>query len=171
VKSAEQIPGVVATNADGKVVSQNRAARNLMGNQTGKFCWDAFSNLKGAEGLPCRNGCALQLLADGMDTSQHTSFRYEGQRHHLSCVPVDGTVVCTLTRGMGDSPEAWQSLTPRERAVLELLASGETTVSAAVCLGLSEATIRTHVEKVRAKLGVNTRAAAVACGFRLGYLD
>jgi DNA-binding CsgD family transcriptional regulator len=76
-----------------------------------------------------------------------------------------------VTRDADDLPERWQTLTPRERAVLELLASGETTASAATCLGISEATIRTHVENMRAKLGVTTRAAIVASGFRLGYLD
>jgi DNA-binding CsgD family transcriptional regulator len=89
----------------------------------------------------------------------------------LACVPVEGTVVCALTRDPDDSPGRWQALTPRERTVLELLAAGETTASAATCLGISEATVRTHVENMRAKLGVNTRAAIVANGFRLGYLD
>ena len=126
--------------------------------------------LKDAAGLPCQRGCVMRLLATGVDSSLHTSFRYGGQRHHLSCVPVDGTVVCALTRDADDAPERWQNLTPRERTVLELLASGETTGSAATCLGVSEATVRTHVENMRAKLGVNTRAAIVASGFRLGYL-
>ena len=169
--SARDIPGVIATNADGRVVSQNRVARDLLGNQTGRCCWEAFADLNGAEGLPCRIGCARKLLADGMETSQHTSFRLGGRRHHLSCVPVNDTIVCTMTRGTADSPKTWQPLSPRERSVLELLASGETTSSAATCLGLSEATIRTHVERVRTKLGANTRAEAVACGFRLGYLE
>lgn len=165
-----QIPAVLVVQKDGTVVSQNRVARRLLGKKTGQYCWDVVGGLEGTEGLPCRRGCVLRLLAAGMDNSLHTSFRYGGQRHHLSCVPVDGTVVCALTHGTDDVPEAWQTLTPRQRAVLELLASGETTASAATCLGVSEATIRTHVENMRAKLGVNTRAAIVANGFRLGYL-
>jgi len=166
-----QIPAVLVAEKDGAVVSQNRVARRLLGKKTGQYCWDVVGELEGAEGLPCRRGCVLRLLAAGMDNSLHTSFRYGGQRHHLSCVPVDGTVVCTLTRDADDAPERWQTLTPRERTVLELLASGETTASAATSLGVSEATVRTHVENMRAKLGVNTRAAIVASGFRLGYLD
>jgi hypothetical protein len=119
---SEQIPGVLVAHTDGTVVLQNCVSQRLLGNKTGKPCWDAFSDLEGAEGLPCRHGCVLQLLANGMDRSQHSSFTYAGQRHHLSCVPVDDAVVCSLTRGTGNLPEAWQTLTPRERSVLELLA-------------------------------------------------
>ncbi len=165
-----QIPAVLVVQEDGEVVSRNRAARRLLGKNTGQHCWDVVGGLKGAEGLPCQRGCVRRLLASGMDSSIHTSFRYGGQRHHLSCVPVDGTVVCALTRDAEGAPERWQSLTPRERTVLELLADGETTASAATRLGVSEATVRTHVENMRSKLGVNTRAAIVASGFRLGYL-
>ena len=166
-----QIPAVLVVQRDGEVVSQNRVARRLLGKKTGQSCWDVVGGLEGAEGLPCQRDCVMRLLTTGMDSSRHTSFRYAGQRHHLSCVPVNGAVVCALTHGTNDLPEAWQNLTPRERAVLELLASGETTASAATSLGISEATIRTHVENMRAKLGANTRAAIVANGFRLGYLD
>ncbi|RLA48964.1 MAG: hypothetical protein DRR04_11740 [Gammaproteobacteria bacterium] len=166
-----QIPAILVAQEDGTVVSQNRAARRLLGKKTGAYCWDVVGGLKGAEGLPCQRDCVLRLLATGMDNSLHTSFRYGGQRHHLSCVPVDGTVVCALTRDAEHSPEHGQTLTPRERTVLELLAAGETTASAATCLAVTEATVRTHVENMRAKLGVNTRAAIVANGFRFGYLD
>jgi DNA-binding CsgD family transcriptional regulator len=65
---------------------------------------------------------------------------------------------------------AWQSLTPREREILALLADGETTSSTAALMGIRESTVRTHVERMRIKLSVNTRAAVVAEGFRLGYL-
>ena len=166
-----KIPAVLVVEKDGAVVSQNRVARRLLGKKTGQYCWDVVGELEGAEGLPCERGCVMRLLAAGVDNSRHTSFRYGGQLHHLSCVPVDSTVVCSMALGADDTPERWQTLTPRECGVLELLADGETTASAATYLGISEATVRTHVENMRAKLGVNTRAAIVASGFRLGYLD
>lgn len=166
-----QIPAVLVVQNDGAVISQNRAARRLLGNKTGQYCWDVVGGLDGAEGLPCQRNCVRRLLATGMDSSLHTAFRWQGQRHRLSCLPVDDAVVCALTSEVGGSQASWESLTPRERAVLELLASGETTASAATSLGISDATVRTHVENMRAKLGVNTRAAIVASGFRLGYLN
>jgi DNA-binding CsgD family transcriptional regulator len=165
-----QIPAVLVVQEDGTIASQNRASLNLLGRKTGQLCWDAVGGLKGAEGLPCQEGCTRKLLAFGMDRATHAPFRLAGQRHQLSCVPVDGAVVCALTRSANEQPRDWQNLTPREQSVLQLLAAGETTGSSASVLGLSEATVRTHVEKMRTKLGVNTRAALVAKGFQLGYL-
>lgn len=165
------IPAVLVVQSDGKVASQNRAAKQLLGEGTGKYCWNVVGGLKGAEGLPCRRDCALKVLAGGVDNSRHSSFRYAGQRAQLSCVAVEDTLVCALSHE-GKAPiENWQPLTVREGTVLKLLASGETTGSAADRLEISEATVRTHVENMRGKLGVTTRAAIVAEGFRQGYLN
>jgi DNA-binding CsgD family transcriptional regulator len=71
----------------------------------------------------------------------------------------------------GESPKIWQSLSRREHEVLRLLAEGENTSSVAARLHIRESTVRTHVEKMRTKLGVSTRAGVVAEAFRLGYLD
>jgi DNA-binding CsgD family transcriptional regulator len=54
--------------------------------------------------------------------------------------------------------------------VLRVLSDGKTTAAIATELGLSTSTVRTHVEHMRAKLGVGTRAALVARGFDLGFL-
>ena len=62
-------------------------------------------------------------------------------------------------------------LTPRELEVLALVADGATNRAAGVRLHLSEATIKTHLLSIYAKLGVGDRAAAVAEGFRRGLLD
>jgi|tagenome__1003787_1003787.scaffolds.fasta_scaffold20965830_3 NarL family two-component system response regulator LiaR len=53
-------------------------------------------------------------------------------------------------------------LTPRETEVLDLLAENASTTEMAQRLGLSTATVRTHVKHVLRKLGVHTRADAVA---------
>jgi DNA-binding CsgD family transcriptional regulator len=166
-----EIPAVVIAQRDGTVITQNAPARRLMGAGRGGSCWNVVGGLKCAEGLPCATGCVGELLAAGVERSRHTHFTLTGQRHHLSCIPVDGVVVCMLSHGTGERPETYEDLTPREQDVLETLADGETTHSAAKQLGIRESTLRTHVEKMRIKLGVNTRAALVALGFRLGYLS
>jgi DNA-binding NarL/FixJ family response regulator len=61
-------------------------------------------------------------------------------------------------------------LSPRELEVLALVADGATNRSAGERLHLSEATVKTHLLSVYAKLGVGDRAAAVAEGFRRGLL-
>ncbi|WP_329575873.1 response regulator transcription factor [Kitasatospora sp. NBC_01250] len=61
-------------------------------------------------------------------------------------------------------------LSQRELEVLGLVARGSTNREAAQKLFISEATVKTHLLHVYAKLGVSDRAAAVAAGFSRGYL-
>ncbi len=75
-----------------------------------------------------------------------------------------------LSTAAGEAPESWELLTRRERNVLQLLADGETTASAARKLEISNSTVRTHVEHMRLKLGAKTRAALVSLGHRFGLL-
>jgi DNA-binding NarL/FixJ family response regulator len=65
---------------------------------------------------------------------------------------------------------AREPLSAREQEVLELVARGATNREAARQLFVSEATVKTHLLHVYAKLGVNDRAAAVAEGFQRGLL-
>jgi DNA-binding CsgD family transcriptional regulator len=53
-------------------------------------------------------------------------------------------------------------LTAREREVLSLVARGRTNAEVAEALWLAPSTVRKHLENVYAKLGVQTRTAAVA---------
>ena len=61
-------------------------------------------------------------------------------------------------------------LTTREREVLTLLADGLVNKQIAARLGISTNTVKTHLELLFEKLGVSTRAQAVAAGVRLGLL-
>jgi DNA-binding NarL/FixJ family response regulator len=75
------------------------------------------------------------------------------------------------TRLMGQMRQpASEPLSQRELEVLELIARGSTNREAAKQLFISEATVKTHLLHVYAKLGVNDRAAAVATAFSRGYL-
>ena len=58
-------------------------------------------------------------------------------------------------------------LTPRELAVLRLLAAGKRIRDIAASLGLGEETVRSHLKKAQAKLGVRDRTHAVAQAIRL----
>jgi DNA-binding NarL/FixJ family response regulator len=61
-------------------------------------------------------------------------------------------------------------LSQREIEVLELVASGTTNREAAARLFITEATVKTHLLNIYAKLGVSDRAAAVAEAFGRGLL-
>ncbi|GGR43386.1 hypothetical protein GCM10008959_00310 [Deinococcus seoulensis] len=63
------------------------------------------------------------------------------------------------------------SLTPRERDVLALLAEGLSNKRAARDLGVSESTVKFHVQALYSKLGVQSRAGAVARGISLGLVS
>jgi DNA-binding NarL/FixJ family response regulator len=113
----------------------------------------------------------MELIASGMESSQSAEFNVRGECHKLNCTPVNGAVVCMLSPMSDQTEKLLEPLSPREREILKLLANGETTSSAAEELGVCESTVRTHVERMRSKLSVSTRAAVVAEGFRRGYLD
>jgi DNA-binding NarL/FixJ family response regulator len=66
------------------------------------------------------------------------------------------------------APEA---LTERELEVLRLVAAGSTNKDAARRLFISEATVKTHLLHLYAKLGVRDRAAAVSAAYRSGLLS
>jgi DNA-binding CsgD family transcriptional regulator len=57
-------------------------------------------------------------------------------------------------------------LTPRELSVLRLVSTGSQCHDMAKALGLGEETIRSHLKKAQAKLGVRNRAHAVAEALR-----
>jgi len=63
-----------------------------------------------------------------------------------------------------------EALSDRELEVLRLIAQGETNRGAAARLFISEATVKTHLVHIYAKLGVGDRAAAVATAFERGLL-
>jgi DNA-binding NarL/FixJ family response regulator len=62
------------------------------------------------------------------------------------------------------------SLSAREREVLALVAKGTSNREIARVLFISEATVKTHLTHLYAKLGVNDRAAAVAVAYDRGIL-
>jgi DNA-binding CsgD family transcriptional regulator len=56
-------------------------------------------------------------------------------------------------------------LTPRQKDLLHLLAAGYTNAQIARRLGLSEGTVRTHLENIYGRLNVSSRTAAVTRAF------
>ena len=56
-------------------------------------------------------------------------------------------------------------LTPRQNGLLRLVAAGHTNTQIARRLGISEATVRTHLENIYDRLQVSSRAAAVTRAF------
>jgi DNA-binding NarL/FixJ family response regulator len=77
--------------------------------------------------------------------------------------------VLTVYRGVPDAPtdgsEALTSLTSREIDVLRSIGQGATNQEIAAALYVSEATVKSHVGHIFAKLGLRDRAAAIVFAF------
>jgi DNA-binding NarL/FixJ family response regulator len=76
----------------------------------------------------------------------------------------------TNGNGNGQHPDK-ASLSPREREILTLLAEGRTQSQIASTLVISSKTVATHIQHILSKLGVHTRAQAVAMAFQKGLVE
>ncbi len=81
-----------------------------------------------------------------------------------------GRVRAALRRA-GTNRSAASTLTKRERQVLELLAQGLEQREIAERLVISTKTVASHIERILSKLGVRSRAQAVAAAYRGGLVS
>jgi DNA-binding NarL/FixJ family response regulator len=77
----------------------------------------------------------------------------------------------TNGNGNGNGHRDEASLSPREREILTLLAEGRTQSQIAAALVISSKTVATHIQHILAKLGVQSRAQAVAAAFQRGLVE
>jgi DNA-binding NarL/FixJ family response regulator len=82
-------------------------------------------------------------------------------------------VVATYVRGPapGSVASELENLTPRELEVLGLLARGLSNAEIAERLILGDATVKTHVSRIFAKLGLRDRAQAVVLAYETGLVN
>ena len=69
-----------------------------------------------------------------------------------------------------DPERRLNALTPREREVLLLIAQGLSNTAIATVLVLSTATVKTHVNRILAKLGLSSRVQLVVLAYEAGLV-
>lgn len=77
----------------------------------------------------------------------------------------------TSSPGRGRSAPDNIDLTGREMEVLQAAAEGKTSKEIAYGLGISERTVKAHLGSIYQKLGVDSRAAAIAAAAGRGWLE
>lgn len=149
---------------DGGILNMSTAAMRLLGSPDLRTCCDLV-RARQSDGSPaCTARCAAQ--PGDRDLGAVT---IRGRRQRLVCTTLGDVRVVTILPETRELPTL-EALSPREREVLALVAEGFTTQIIARRLKIQAATVRTHVENVREKLGARTRAEAVAQALRAGLL-
>lgn len=89
---------------------------------------------------------------------------------HAGEALIDPTVAARLVDTLADedTDEGYESLTAREREVLDLIGRGYSNKRIALELAIAEKTVKTHVTHVLAKLGLADRTQAALYVSRLG---
>jgi DNA-binding NarL/FixJ family response regulator len=112
-------------------------------------------------------GASGFLLKDVTGEQLEASIRLVGTGEALLAPTVTRRLIERYTKPLGNS-NALLSLSPREMDVLKNLARGMSNAELAAELNLEESTIKTHVARILAKLGVRDRVQAVILAYESG---
>ena len=118
-------------------------------------------------------GASGFLLKDVGPDQLTEAIRVVAQGEALLAPTVTRRLIDELVRGgrrRRRAPEALDELTPRELEVLELVAQGLSNAEIAELLTVEETTIKTHVSRLLAKLGLRDRVQAVVLAYESGLV-
>lgn len=183
--SAPAAPAVVVVDDDRRCVEANAAACEILGLPRGEVVGRVFDTLVD-ESMADRLEHFWRAFADqgghagpfaageNLDLELEVTRNVVAGRHLLMLSP---TGKARRGRRFAPPPEAraarqlgGRTPSARECEILRLLASGATDPQIASMLGLSPATVQTHVRNAKAKLGARTRAQAVAMAIGRGLI-
>lgn len=118
-----------------------------------------------------RAGAAGFLLKDAPAQDILDAIRVVGQGHGIIAPQVTRRLIARFA-AISPNPERaplLASLSAREEEVLTLIVRGESNAVIANELGIEEATIKSHVTRLMAKLGVRSRVQAVILAYETGF--
>lgn len=163
---------ILRVDRDGRVAAMNKSAERVLGELcVGKLCDEVVRGVATGGAPLCRPGCARQLARGELREpgERRAHFGERSARARIDCARVGSEVHVLIDLPSRADPT--ETLTPRERSVLSLVAQGLSSREISRQLGIGVATVRTHVEHARGRLGATTRAQAVLRARETGQLD
>ncbi|MDH2408540.1 response regulator [Streptomyces chitinivorans] len=118
-------------------------------------------------------GASGFLLKDARADDLLAAVRVVASGDGILAPAVTGRLIAAFAQGAPVRPEAGRALerlTPREREVLLLVASGLTNAEIGERLGVSTGTVKTHVNALFGKLGLRDRVQATILAYDTGLI-
>ena len=122
-------------------------------------------------------GACGYLLKDTDRTTLFRAIRAAARRELVVQPEVMARILSHAAHGVSSSPASSANntrretdLTERELEVLESLVRGERNKEIAMCLGITERTVRAHLSTIYMKLNVDSRALAVVVAIERGLI-
>jgi DNA-binding NarL/FixJ family response regulator len=157
-----ELDGIAATR---RIVEGESAARVLILTtfDLDEYVYDTLD--AGASGFLLKDSSADQLV---------TAIRVVAAGEALLAPSITRRLIEQFARARAprrETPPGFEDLTSREREVFELLARGLSNTEIAASLVVSESTVKTHVARVLAKLGLRDRVQAVVLAYESGVVS
>jgi DNA-binding NarL/FixJ family response regulator len=157
-----ELDGIAATR---RIVEGESAARVLILTtfDLDEYVYDTLD--AGASGFLLKDSSADQLV---------TAIRVVAAGEALLAPSITRRLIEQFARARAprrETPPGFEDLTSREREVFELLARGLSNTEIAASLVVSESTVKTHVARALAKLGLRDRVQAVVLAYESGVVS
>jgi DNA-binding NarL/FixJ family response regulator len=159
-----ELDGIAAT----ELISAQQPAVRVLILTTFDLDEYAFAGLRaGASGFLLKNAPPDELVA---------AIRTVAAGDAVVAPRVTRRLLDTFARHMPTATQAARDerlsrLTAREREVLQAIALGQSNLEIAASLGLSEATVKSHVSRILAKLGLRDRVQAVIFAYETRLVE
>ncbi|WP_370944731.1 response regulator [Amycolatopsis sp. cg5] len=118
-----------------------------------------------------RAGASGFLLKDSPPETLSSGIHAVARGDMLFGPTITRRLVESFTHAPPTDTESLSGLTERELEVLRLVAGGETNAEIAGRLLVSEATVKTHLNRLMTKLGISSRAQAVVVAYETGLVE